>query len=195
MASQMASAVLDRVVADLASADRQVGFRATGSTVAFDGFLKLYQEGRDDPAQDDEDGGLLPPMAPGDPLRRGEITPEAALHRAAAPLHRGEPGAQARGARHRPALDLREHHLGAPGPQLRAPREPALRARGPRAPGHRVPGRVLRSVRPAGVHRLSGGPAGRRRRRRPATGRRCCASSGTRSAIRSTRSRSAGSPR
>ena len=38
MASQMASAVLDRVVADIASADRQVGFRATGSTVAFDGF-------------------------------------------------------------------------------------------------------------------------------------------------------------
>jgi DNA topoisomerase I len=75
MASQMASAVLDRVVADLASPDQDVGFRATGSTVAFDGFLKLYQEGRDDPAQDDEEGGLLPPMAPGDPLRRGEITP------------------------------------------------------------------------------------------------------------------------
>ncbi len=76
MASLMASAVLDRVVADLASADQQVGFRATGSTVAFDGFLKLYQEGRDDPAQDDDDGGLLPPMAPGDPLRRGAITPK-----------------------------------------------------------------------------------------------------------------------
>ncbi len=75
MASQMASAVLDRVIADIASADRQVGFRATGSTVAFDGFLKLYQEGRDDPAQDEEEGGLLPPMAPRDPLRRGEIMP------------------------------------------------------------------------------------------------------------------------
>jgi DNA topoisomerase-1 len=75
MASQMASAVLDRVIAEIASADRQVGLRASGSTVAFDGFLKLYQEGRDDPAQDEEDGGLLPPMAPGDPLRRGEITP------------------------------------------------------------------------------------------------------------------------
>jgi DNA topoisomerase-1 len=75
MASQMASAVLDRVSADLSSPDRQVGFRATGSTVAFDGFLKLYQEGRDDPAQDEEDGGLLPTMAPGEPLRRGEVTP------------------------------------------------------------------------------------------------------------------------
>jgi DNA topoisomerase-1 len=75
LASQMASAVLDRVTAEIASADRQVGFRATGSTIAFDGFLRLYQEGRDDPAQDDEEGRLLPPMAPGDPLRRAEITP------------------------------------------------------------------------------------------------------------------------
>jgi DNA topoisomerase I len=75
LASQMASALLDRVTAEIASADRQVGLRATGSTIAFDGFLKLYQEGRDDPAEDDENGGLLPPMAPGDPLRRGAITP------------------------------------------------------------------------------------------------------------------------
>jgi DNA topoisomerase I len=76
LASQMASALLDRVTAEIASADRQVGLRATGSTIAFDGFLKLYQEGRDDPAEDDENGGLLPPMAPGDPLRRGAITPQ-----------------------------------------------------------------------------------------------------------------------
>ena len=75
MASQMASALLDRVVADLTSADGTVGFRATGQTVAFDGFLKLYQEGRDDPAADEDEAGLLPLMAPGDPLRRGEITP------------------------------------------------------------------------------------------------------------------------
>ena len=77
MASQMASALLDRVTADLASADGEVGFRATGSTIAFDGFLTLYQEGRDDPAQDDEEaGGLLPAMAKGDALRRGEVTPK-----------------------------------------------------------------------------------------------------------------------
>ena len=75
VASQMASALLDRVIADLASADGTVGFRATGQTVAFDGFLKLYQEGRDDPAGDEDEGGLLPPMAPGDPLERGEIMP------------------------------------------------------------------------------------------------------------------------
>ncbi len=76
LASQMGSALLDRVTAEIASADRHVALRATGSTIAFDGFLKLYQEGRDDPADDDENGGLLPPMAPGDPLRRGAITPQ-----------------------------------------------------------------------------------------------------------------------
>ena len=168
LASQMASALLDRVTAEIASADRQVGLRATGSTIAFDGFLKLYQEGRDDPADDDENGGLLPPMAPGDPLRRGADHAPAAFHRAAAPLHRGEPGAPARGAGHRSAVDVRSDHLGAPGAQLRAPREPPLRARGARPGGHRLPGRVLRSVRAAGVHCRSGEPARRDRRRQQA---------------------------
>ena len=42
--------------------------RATGQTVAFDGFLKLYQEGRDDPATDDDDdeSRLLPSLERGD---------------------------------------------------------------------------------------------------------------------------------
>src|SRR5512147_2516999 len=49
LASQMESAVLDQVAVDIASDDRQVIFRATGSVVAFDGFLRAYREGRDDP--------------------------------------------------------------------------------------------------------------------------------------------------
>ncbi|HEX6142400.1 MAG TPA: type I DNA topoisomerase [Geminicoccaceae bacterium] len=76
IASQMASAVLDRVVAELASGDDRIGFRATGSTIAFDGFLKVYQEGRDDPAQDDEEGeGLLPPMREGAGVDRQGVEP------------------------------------------------------------------------------------------------------------------------
>ena len=47
----MAAALLDRVTVDIGSADGVVGLRATGQTVAFDGFLKLYQEGRDDPTR------------------------------------------------------------------------------------------------------------------------------------------------
>lgn len=77
MASQMTSAQLDRVVAELTSADDKVGFRATGSTITFPGFLKIYQEGRDEPSQEEDDSdGLLPPMAPNDPLDRGLIEPK-----------------------------------------------------------------------------------------------------------------------
>ena len=77
VASQMAAALLDRVVVDIGSADGVVGLRATGQTVAFDGFLKLYQEGRDDPSGDeDEDGAMLPPLAVGDPLKQLGVTPQ-----------------------------------------------------------------------------------------------------------------------
>ncbi len=76
VASQMAAALLDRVTADIGSADGVVGLRATGQTVAFDGFLKLYQEGRDDPAGDeDEDGAVLPPLAVGDAMKQRSVTP------------------------------------------------------------------------------------------------------------------------
>ncbi len=76
LASQMASAVLDRVTAEIASRDRQIGFRATGTTVAFDGFFRIYREGRDDPVQEEDDSErLLPQMADGEPLRRGEVRP------------------------------------------------------------------------------------------------------------------------
>jgi DNA topoisomerase-1 len=50
----------------LADASGQTLLRATGSTIAFDGFLKLYIEGRDDTKSEDEDGKLLPAMKEGD---------------------------------------------------------------------------------------------------------------------------------
>jgi DNA topoisomerase-1 len=75
LASQMASAVLDQVAVDIASPDNQVIQRANGSVILFDGFLKLYQEGRDD-KDDDDESRLLPPMNEGDKLGRGEILPE-----------------------------------------------------------------------------------------------------------------------
>ncbi|MFO1075068.1 MAG: type I DNA topoisomerase [Geminicoccaceae bacterium] len=76
VASQMAAALLDRVVVDVSSADGAVSLRATGQTIAFDGFLKLYQEGRDDPAaEEDEDGAILPPLAVGDATAQRSVTP------------------------------------------------------------------------------------------------------------------------
>lgn len=79
VASQMAAALLDRVTADITSPDGQVRLRATGQTVAFDGFIKLYTEGRDDRPkegeEDDEESRILPPLNPGDPLVKEKVTP------------------------------------------------------------------------------------------------------------------------
>ena len=74
VASQMASAELDQVSVDVTDG-RGLTLRATGSIVAFDGFLKLYHEDRDDDAEDEE-SRMLPPMAAADPLRRGAVAAE-----------------------------------------------------------------------------------------------------------------------
>jgi DNA topoisomerase-1 len=65
VASQMQSAELDQVAVTVASGGTKL--RATGSIVAFDGFLKLYREGTDE--DEDEDSRMLPPMAERDPLK------------------------------------------------------------------------------------------------------------------------------
>ena len=71
VASQMASAELDQVTVDVTDG-AGLRLRATGSIVAFDGFLKLYREDQDDAAEE-EDGRMLPPMAERDPLARGDV--------------------------------------------------------------------------------------------------------------------------
>jgi DNA topoisomerase-1 len=60
IASQMAAARLERTTVDVGSKDGQVMLRATGQVVVFDGFLKVYSEGRDDApeAENDEDRRL-----------------------------------------------------------------------------------------------------------------------------------------
>ncbi|MBB5354897.1 DNA topoisomerase-1 [Anoxybacillus mongoliensis] len=62
IASQMAPAVLDTVAIELSNGS--VVFRATGSTVKFPGFMKVYVEGTDDPK--DEQQRLLPDFAEGE---------------------------------------------------------------------------------------------------------------------------------
>ena len=77
VASQMESAVLDQVSADITSDDGRITFRATGSTVVFDGFYKLYREGRDDKANNDAEGDkILPELNRGQTLERIVVTPE-----------------------------------------------------------------------------------------------------------------------
>ena len=74
LASQMEAARLERTTVEIRSADREVGLRATGQVIKFDGFLKVYEEGRDEPAEDADDA-RLPAMAQGDatPLVAGEL--------------------------------------------------------------------------------------------------------------------------
>ena len=73
LASQMAAARLERTTVDILSPDGQVGFRATGQVVQFDGFLAIYDEGRDD---EDEDEGRLPQLANGEALDKRRVTPD-----------------------------------------------------------------------------------------------------------------------
>ncbi|WP_411889230.1 type I DNA topoisomerase [Yoonia sp. SDW83-1] len=75
MASQMAAARLERTVVDIASADGQVILRANGQVMLFDGFIAIYEEGKDDSVVDDDDK-RLPQIAEGEPTDKKSVTPE-----------------------------------------------------------------------------------------------------------------------
>jgi DNA topoisomerase I len=75
VASQMSTALIDQVGVDVTSPAGDVVLRATGSTVAFDGYLALYSEDLDDPTEDEENR-RLPPLKERDALDRREIKPE-----------------------------------------------------------------------------------------------------------------------
>ena len=72
LACQMAAAELDQTAVDLTDGAGQT-LRATGSVLAFDGFLKLYREDLDD-APEDEDARILPPIGKGDPADTQSVT-------------------------------------------------------------------------------------------------------------------------
>ncbi|MEA3047062.1 MAG: topoisomerase [Sphingomonadales bacterium] len=74
LASQMASARLERTIAELADGTGRHGLRATGQVVLFPGFLALYEEGRDDEA--DEDSRRLPRLREGDTPAKKSVEAE-----------------------------------------------------------------------------------------------------------------------
>ncbi len=90
MASQMASAEMDQTTVELEVKGRDgkaYGLRANGSVVTFDGFMKLYEEGRDDrqrviekgkedTADEEDDSRRLPPLAEGDKLKDKAVEDE-----------------------------------------------------------------------------------------------------------------------
>ena len=75
VACQMEPAVLDKVAIDSLSKDKKILLRANGQVIAFDGFLKLYQEGKDD-SDDDDENRLLPNVKEGEEVSKKAIKPE-----------------------------------------------------------------------------------------------------------------------
>jgi DNA topoisomerase-1 len=70
LASQMASARLERTTVELTDGTGKAVLRASGQVVLFPGFMALYDEGRDDPQ--DEEGARMPPLRQGDaPVKTG----------------------------------------------------------------------------------------------------------------------------
>jgi DNA topoisomerase-1 len=78
VASQMVPAVFDQTTVDVTAAEAL--FRASGQIMKFDGFIRVYTEGRDDERKEDEDDDdaerQLPPLREGEVLRLHELLPE-----------------------------------------------------------------------------------------------------------------------
>src|SRR4026208_691422 len=74
----MAGARFDQVGVDIEAkqGDATYGLRATGQTLVFDGFLKLYREGRDDEKVDEDAEANLPELTAEQVLRMLEVLPE-----------------------------------------------------------------------------------------------------------------------
>ncbi len=72
LACQMAEALVDTVAVDLSCGEGNL-FRANGSTITFPGFLAVYEEGRDDSKDDDQNAVLLPSLVVGDKINLLDI--------------------------------------------------------------------------------------------------------------------------
>src|SRR5215467_3661105 len=75
VASQMMPAVFDQTTIDI-SAGEKYTFRATGSVIKFDGFLAVYEEGKDEKDEDDDErAAKLPKVEKGEELKLNSLTP------------------------------------------------------------------------------------------------------------------------
>ena len=64
MASQMADAELEKTIAEISISTQQELLKAEGEVLKFDGFLKVYNEGKDEDDENEEENteGMLPPL-------------------------------------------------------------------------------------------------------------------------------------
>ena len=134
-------------------APRRYLLRATNTQLASPASGRSTRRRSDDGDEEDDGSNPLPALAADDPLRLLEPLPGAALHRAAAALHRGHAGEGAGGEGHRPAEHLRADHVDDPGPRLRREGRPRAQAHRPRRRGQRPAGRALPRLRRRRLHR------------------------------------------
>ncbi len=75
MASQMADAELEKTIAEITISTQQELLKAEGEVMKFEGFLKVYNESRDDEDEGEEPSteGMLPPLAKGQQLELNEM--------------------------------------------------------------------------------------------------------------------------
>jgi DNA topoisomerase-1 len=76
VASQMMPAIFDQTTIDIKAGERYI-FRATGSVVKFNGFLAVYEEGKDEKDEEDEEQAMkLPRVEEGEVLKLNKLTPD-----------------------------------------------------------------------------------------------------------------------
>jgi DNA topoisomerase-1 len=75
MASQMSDAELEKTTATIGISTTSEKLKANGEVIKFDGFLKLYMEGKDDEEtnEDEGDDSMLPPLSVGQMLDLNEL--------------------------------------------------------------------------------------------------------------------------
>ena len=76
MASQMGNARVQRTSIDITDESEATGLRASGTVITFPGFLKLYEEGKDDEKSDKEEEQTLPQVTEGMPLDLYKVSPD-----------------------------------------------------------------------------------------------------------------------
>jgi DNA topoisomerase I len=76
VASQMMPAIFDQTTIDIKAGERYL-FRATGSVIKFNGFLAVYEEGKDEKDEEDDEQSLsLPRVEQGEQLRLNKLNPD-----------------------------------------------------------------------------------------------------------------------
>ncbi len=110
VASQMSDAQIEKTTIEILPSTRPEHFAATAEAIKFDGFLRLYTEGRDEP---DEPGQpvTLPPLKKGDKLKAAIVTATATLYRSIACKKDGR-------TRHWPSVDICTYYFNHTGSRI-----------------------------------------------------------------------------